>query len=204
VKPVLPAFGLAALAALALSSPAEALRFQARPTWAFGIGYGYGTGQLDNGDGTESEYRGGAAPQVRLGRMLHPHWMVSLNWESWVTEFGQVPFKYRRSLQNLALGIAYFPGNPGGPVHGLFFRAGAGMGWAGTGRKAAEEGEAQHKGERLDEWGVGVFGEAGYEFWIARNFTAGLMVNYNWFDIGETVVDRAQFASVGTLINAYF
>jgi len=196
--------GIAAAVALVLVCPAHALRFQQRPDWMFGIGYGYGTAQFQNGNDTESEYRGGATPQVRFGRMLSPHWMVSVNWEQWLTELGEDEVKFRRSLQNLGLGIAYFPGDPSGPVYGLFFRAGAGMGWAGTGAKHAIEGEAQHKGERLDEWGVGAFGEAGYEFWIARNFTAGLMANYSWFDIQETVVERAQFATITVLMNAYF
>jgi hypothetical protein len=196
--------GLVALLATLAPSPADALQFPERPDWVFGIGFGYGTGNLQNGDGTDSEYRGGAAPQVRLGRMLHPNWMVSANWESWLTEFGEEPLKLRRTLQNLALAVAWFPGSAGEPIHGLFVRAGAGMGWAGTGAKEAEEGGKQEKGERLDEWGVGVFGEVGYELWIARGITTGLMVNYNWFDIGERVVDRAHFTSVATFLNAYF
>ena len=122
------------------------------------------TGQFENGNDTESEYRAGAAPQVRVGRMVSTHWMVSVNWEQWLTELGEDEVKFRRSLQNLGLGITYFPGDPSGPVYGLFIRAGAGMGWAGTGAKEAIEGESQHKGERIDEWGVGAFAEAGYEF----------------------------------------
>ena len=207
VRPVkrklLPA-GFAAIAALMVACPAHALRFQERPDWMFGVGYGYGTGQFENGNDTSSEYRGGAAPQVHFGRMLSTHWMASVNWQQWLTELGDVPFKYRRSLQNLALGIAYFPGDPSGPVYGMFFRAGAGMGWAGTGRKDAVPGEAQHKGERIDEWGIGVFAEAGYEFWITPRVTAGLMVNYNWFDIQETIVERAKFGAGVALLNAYW
>lgn len=183
---------------------ARALEYNTRPDWVFGVGWGVGRGAITDNEFGEAEYRDGASPHIRLGRMLGQSAMVGIHWESWLIEFGNEPIKFRRTLQNLALGITWFPGNPAGPSGGIFLRGGVGMGWAGTGAKEAEEGGKQEKGERLDEWGAGFFGEAGYEFWITQNFTVGLAATYNYFAINEVFVDSAWFTAGVLHLNLYF
>jgi opacity protein-like surface antigen len=78
------------------------------------------------------------------------------------------------------------------------------MGWAGTAEVPVAEEEAQGHGERIDEWGVGFSGGAGYEFWMSSNFTAGLGVGFNYFDIGADIVDRAAFGVTLLNLNLYF
>ena len=203
----------AALLIAIVAADASALRYQVRPKWQVGVGYGIGRGTFTGADGTEGEYRNGASPHIRFGRMIGEHYMVSANYEAWLIEFGNEPpnaapgadeIKVRRMMQNLALGFAVFPGDQLGPLNGLYLRAGVGMGWAGTGAKEAVPGEEQEGGERIDEWGIGVFGEAGYEFWVAHNFTAGLGVTYNYFNIEADIVDTSWFTAAVLNLNLYF
>ena len=106
-----------------------------------------------------------------------------------MVELGEEPLKFRRILQNLVLAASFYPGKEGTALSGYYVRAGAGMGWAGTGAKKAEQDEPQHKGNRIDEWGTGVFFETGYEFWVAPDATVGLSFVLNGFSINETIVD---------------
>ena len=116
-----------------------------------------------------------------------------------------LPDKFRRTMQNLSLAFAVFPGNQRGASGGIFLRAGAGLGWVGTGRKEVLEGEAQEEGEREDDWGWAVFGEGGYEFWIHPNATAGLSATINYLDVsGDHFVTEAWFTSVVMNFNVYW
>jgi hypothetical protein len=64
--------------------------------------------------------------------------------------------------------------------------------------------EAQEHGERHDDWGTGYFAEAGYEFWISSNATAGLIASYNYFDIDGDIVKNAWFTSANLTLSLYF
>jgi len=181
-----------------------------------GIGFGAGRGAFENGEAspfylageTQSTYRDGVSPQIRFGRMLGEHFQAGVSYEAWLIEFGVVapdmPDKVRRTIQNLSFAFALFPGNQRGASGGIFLRAGAGLGWVGTGVKEVPIGAPQDEGEREDEWGVGVFTEGGYEFWIAKHLTAGLGATFNYFDIGDEIVDRAWFGAVVFNVNLYF
>jgi hypothetical protein len=197
------------LACVALVPDALAIRYQPRHDWMVGVGFGIGRGAFDNLNGERSEYRSGAAPAIHVGRALGEHFMASVSYEAWLIEFGTsqpgFPEKTRRTLQNLALAFTVYPGNQRGASGGIFLRAGAGLGWAGTGFKEAVPDQKQDEGERYDEFGFGVFGEGGYEFWIAENFTTGLSATFNYFDIGgDLVVDKAAFAAVLLNLNLYW
>jgi hypothetical protein len=200
---------LVAAVAVAIVPDAHAIRYQPRRDWMVGVGFGIGRGAFDNLNGERSEYRSGAAPAIHFGRALGEHFMASVSYEAWLIEFGTsqpgFPEKTRRTLQNLALAFTVYPGNQRGASGGIFLRAGGGLGWAGTGFKEAVPDQKQDEGERYDEWGFGVFGEGGYEFWIAENFTAGLSATFNYFDIGgDLVVDKAGFAAVLLNLNLYW
>ena len=186
------------------ASAAHALRTQERPAWQVGVGLGYGRGAFDDPAGTRARYRNGPAFQLRFGRTLGQHALVGVHYDTWMIEYGEVPTKYRNVQQGLGMGFTLFPGNPNGPSGGIFLRASGGMGWIGLAQKEAIPGEAQGEGERLDEWGYNFAADAGYEFWIARNFTAGLDAVFGYLGIGETRVDRAGFSASSLHLNLYF
>ncbi len=192
------------------SGSADALKYRERPPWMANVGIGLGKGTFDDIDDTERVYRSGAVPQIRFGRMLGRHFMVSLNYQGWIIEFDRNETvtlegaKIRRSLQDLTLGLTWFPGNPEGWLGGLYLRAGAGTGWAGTAVIPVHEDEAQEHGERHDDWGVGYLAELGYEFWISNNSTVGLNASYNYFDLDGEIVKTAWFSSLSLTLSLYF
>jgi len=193
------------LLSMALHAPsAEALRLQPRPDWLMGVGLGYGRGTFESPAGTRASYRGGPAFQLRFAHTLGRHAMLGIHYDTWMREFGEVPTKHRNVQQGLGLGLTLLPGNPAGASGGIFLRASGGMGWTGIAEKTSIPGEAQGEGERIDEWGFNAAADAGYEFWIARNFAAGLGVCVGYFGIGETLVDRAGFAALVLDLNLYF
>ncbi len=194
----------------AMSSGALALKYSERKPWMFNVGIGIGQGDFDDKDGVDRNYRQGAVPQIRFGRMLGQHFMVSANYQAWILEFdeyGDIEIedaKIRRSLQDFTLGLAWFPGNPEGPWGGLYLRAAAGTGWAGTAVIPVEEGGKQEHGERIDDWGIGYLGELGYDFWISNNSAIGGTVSYNYFDLDGEIVNTAWFASLSLTLSLYF
>lgn len=199
--------GLAALTLLGLclaAQPAEAIRFQQRPDWRVGLGWGFGRGTFEDPTGGEAQYSSGSAPQIRFGRMLGSRVMVGLDYEAWMLEFGDIPTKYRRGLQNFMLSFDLFPGNPQGPSGGIFLRLAGGMGWSGSSEVPVAVGEAQQHGERIDEWGWGASVSGGYEFWVAPNFTVGAGASFDYLDLDERIVDRAGFGALVLDLNLYF
>lgn len=193
------------LFALALhAAPAHALRLQPRPHWMAGVGLGYGRGAFEDPAGNRTSYRGGPAFQVRFGRSLGQHALIGAYYDTWMIEYGEVPTKFRDVQQGLGLGFTCYPGSPTGLTGGIFLRASGGMGWVGYAEKPAIPGEAQQEGERIDEWGFNVSFDAGYEFWIARNFTAGLAAAFSYAGIDDTLTDRAGFAALVFDLNFYF
>lgn len=199
------------------ASDAEAIRYQPRPDWTIGFGFGVGRGKFENipgtifyeVDGQYSEYRRGVTPEIHFGRALGDHFQVSASYEGWLTEFGVVRAedadKIRRTVQNLSLAFAVFPGNQRDASGGIFLRAGAGLGWVGTGYKEVFVDVAQSEGEREDDWGWVAFGEGGYEFWVSKNATAGLSATFNYLDVsGDHFVTSAWFAAVAMNFNVYW
>lgn len=189
---------------------ADALKYRERPPWMVNVGIGVGKGRFDDTDETERVHPSGAVPQIRFGRMLGRHFMVSLNYQGWVVEFDRYDdavlenAKIRRSLQDFTLGLTWFPGNPESAWGGLYVRAGAGPGWAGTAIIPVHEDEAQEHGVRQDDWGAGYLGEIGYDFWISNNATVGLTASYNYFDLDGYYVKTAWFTSANLTLSLYF
>ena len=102
---------IALTAVILLCGDARALRYQERPPWTVGVGFGIGTGKFEDVDDIQRDFRQGAVPQIRFGYMLGRRFMVSANYQGWVVEFDQYgeaeieDAKIRRSLQNLTLGL---------------------------------------------------------------------------------------------------
>ena len=151
-------------ALLCSGANAEALKYQERPPWMVNVGIGIGQGDFADKDGTERTYHQGA-----VRRCVSDGCWGSISWsapsyQAWIIEFDRTgdivleDAKLRRSLQDLTLGLAWFPGNHEGPWGGLYIRAAAGMGWGGTALIPVEEGGKQEHGERIDDWGTGVPG----------------------------------------------
>jgi hypothetical protein len=212
-------FALAAVFAVLQASDADAIRYQPRPNWTVGVGFGVGQGEFENvpgtffyeTDGKTSHYRNGVSPVIHIGRMLGEHFQIGVSYEAWLTEFGSLtsnpsePDKWRRTMQNLSVAFAVFPGNQRGASGGVFLRVGAGLGWVGTGAKDVLEDEAQDEGEREDDWGWAMFGEGGYEFWVHSHATAGLSATFNYLDVsGDHFVTKAWFASIVMNFNVYW
>jgi hypothetical protein len=168
-----------------------------------GVGWGFGRGVFDEASGARSRYRDGGAPQIHFGRMFGDRAMVSADYESWFIEFGTPPLKSRRSLQSLALGLSWFPGRPDGPSGGVYLRGEAGLGWYSLNETEVIEGEEQGNGVRTDEWGGGFSAGAGYEFWVSPNFTTGVGISFDWFEIGEELVDQGWFGAFVLNLNLY-
>lgn len=200
---------IAAILGASLCGAASAMRYQQRPPWSVNVGIGVGTGRFDDVDETRRVHRSGAVPQIRFGRMLGRHFMLCASYQGFVVEFDRFgdavleDAKIRRSLQDLALGLAWFPA-PEGPWGGLYVRAGGGYGWAGTAIVEVIEGGKQEHGERIDDHGISYFAEAGYEFWISPNATIGLIASYNYLDLGGEIVETAWFTSANLTLSLYF
>jgi len=212
-----PWIALVVAVMLLQAADANAILYQPRPRWTAGVGFGVGQGEFTNVpgtlfyevDGRTSNYKRGVTPEIHIGMMLSEHFQVGLSYEAWLTEFGDVttgaPDKWRRTMQNFSLAFAVFPGNQRGASGGIFLRAGAGLGWVGTGWKEVLEGESQSEGLREDDWGWVAFGEGGYEFWVHSNATVGLSATYNYLDVsGDHFVDKAWFTSIVMNFNVYW
>jgi hypothetical protein len=117
--------------------------------------------------------------------------------------------KLRTNVQQFSFALTWFPGSVTGPTGGLFLKAG--MGWANarfsTLRPSTEEEfEATggnefepYDGFPVDDGGLAVFGELGYELRIWRGLAAGLNFTYSYYDIGGEVFQKAE--TVGTALN---
>ncbi len=213
-----------ALIALGALFPEEALaiRTQPRPHWMVGVGWGMGVGVFNQPDGSSQEYEGGGIPLIRLGRMIGSKTMLAFNYSGWILEFDEerletggagrffdeeedsTIIKNRRSQQQIALSLYWFPGNPHGASGGVYLRAGAGIGWAGSNQVPITPGESQGHGDRIDEWGWGVSAETGYEFWVHKHATLGVGVFYDYMNAQETIVDDGWFTGASMNFNIYF
>jgi opacity protein-like surface antigen len=199
-----------------LSSQALALEVHERSGWMLGVSIGFGRGNFENADGSKSEYRDGIIPQYRIGKMLSSRVMLNFELQDWLIEGGRVDEagdesvdKIRRSLQTWTLALAVYPGNPNNAWSGLYFRAGAGVGLAGTAFiTLTEELEQVNPDNRKDDFGFGAVGSVGYEFWILKNVTTAVASSINYVSVSnsdDNLVDKAWFyVPISFNLNWYF
>lgn len=199
--------GFLSVAILVAPPGAWAFRDHTRTGWLVGIGYGGGAGRYTTGAGETVDAERGAAPQIRVGRILAGRWMLGVNYEGWFHEFGDVGEKQRYSLQNLALAATFFPGRPQDATGGIFLRGGVGLAW---GRHAVVPLEmvegtlTQEHGTATNEAGLGFVFGAGYEFRVVEHCAVGLAASLDYLTIGQDVFDEGLYAPIALNVNFYF
>jgi hypothetical protein len=185
---------------------AQAAHPHERDGWLIGMSYGYGRGRFaigEAGDG-DYEFRGGATPQIRFGRMLNSHLSLQMEYGGWMFEDGVIPLKARISMQNLVLAATWYPGNPETAWGGFYVRAGAGLGWASVALIELDEDLVQGHGSREDESGLGMQAAVGYEWRIAPVIAAGVGTGIQHLDIGGEIYEETTFVPVFLSLNWYW
>jgi hypothetical protein len=192
-----PALGLTLLFLIAGGAPAA--QPHVRDGWLVGVSFGYTQGHINWTGEDRGSYRGGATPQIRVGRMVHPKLALGLDYHGWMLEKGEVPLKVRSSLQSVSFTLTWYPGQVRSPWDGFYFRGGLGYAWAGLTFVEIDEEPpekvplSQEHGDRTDESGAAVHFQLGYEFRVSRSFAAGLGAGYNHLIIGRNIYDTAYY-----------
>jgi hypothetical protein len=182
-----------------------------RDGWLVGLSFGYTQGNIKWGAGEDQgNYRGGATPQIRVGRMVHEHLALGVDYNGWMLEKGEVPLKIRSSLQSVSGTLTWYPGKGGKtPLAGFYLRGGLGYAWAGLTFVEIDEEPPekvpleQEHGTRIDESGIAINFQLGYEFRLSRTFATGLGVGYNHLAIGRDIYDSAYYFPI-TLTGAWY
>jgi opacity protein-like surface antigen len=203
---LLTAIGLSASAA---PSPAQEPR--PRDHWTVGVAYGPGKARITGGDDSlTTGWLEGPAQAVRIGRSFGPFVTVGFEHQAWLREQGYHDLKIRAGTQLEALALTTHLGRPGSALGGLFVTAGAGYAHVrltfleplAAGESAI--GDTHEEVFKKDEFGWGGFGGLGYEFRISRSFHAGLLITYNYLDIGDEIYDTATFVPLLANLNWSF
>ncbi len=199
------------ISAGAFATDALALKRHVRDGWMFGIGIGYGESKISTGPGLQNIDTGwqeGACPQLRIGKMLGPHFMASIDQRGWLDEQGFGASKVRVGIQNVTAALTVFPGNPDDETGGIYFRGGVGFAngrltvfqssFIGTGPDSLDD------GEHRDEGGLGLTFGGGYEFRLSSALAAGIDVSANYQKIDNAVFEETWFFPAVLSLNWYF
>jgi len=197
------------------SQDAQALKPHERDGVLFGVAFGFSPGQVslfsgEEGDAVSSDWEMGVTPQLRLGYTLFKNRLaISVVSQQWLYEQGVLAEdKLRINVQNLALALNYYPGNPNSMAGGLHFEGGVGLANARiTVLEPVEDDPHGNKFEEVlkeDEGGTSFHIGLGYEFRIMRSVAAGLMVSYVYQTIGQDIFDEASSVPVNFTLNWYW
>ena len=167
---------LAVTATLWSATDAGALDPHVRDGWILGVSYGNATGDITFVEGVQRQVEDGVSPQFRLGHMVGSKFALGVSYVGWMYETGNVPIKYRSSLQNVLLTGTWYPGDPESALGGLHLRLGLGYAWSAIAEVEIKEDEEQGHGDRRVDTGVGVELNLGYEFRVYHNTAVGLGV----------------------------
>lgn len=186
---------------------ARALEPHIRDGWQVGLSYGYSRGNITWGDGaTSHDLTGGSTPQIRVGRMVGSKVAFGLEYHGWMLEEAGLPTEdpdyiraVRGSLQSVTLTGTWYPGSPGSSLGGFYLRGGVGYAWAGLALVLIDVVPPDHvpmeqeHGDRVDESGLALNAQVGYEFRISRSFATGLGLGFDHLSIGKTIYDSAYY-----------
>jgi hypothetical protein len=202
------------LAAAGLSTAVAPSRAQG-PTspahWTVGVAYGPARAKITGGnDSLSTGWLEGPAQSVRIGRSFGPFVRAGYEHQAWLREQGLRDEKLRVGTQLEALAVTTYLGRPGTALGGIYLMAGGGYAHCrltlleplAPGESAI--GETYEIVFKKDEFGWGGFGGMGYEFRISRSFFAGLMISYNYLDIGDQIYDTATFVPLVANLNWSF
>ncbi len=167
-------------AAILPADRARALDPHVRDGWILGVSYGGATGNINFTNNfpnnAEAEVKDGVSPQIHFGHMLGRKFALGASYIGWMYETGEVPIKYRFSMQNVLLNGTWFPGSPDNALGGLRVRFGLGYAWSAIAEVEIKEDEEQSHGDRRVDSGLGLELNVGYEFRVYRTTSVGLGV----------------------------
>lgn len=174
-----------------------------RDGWFIGMGYGYGRGVITASNEQDYSYRNGATPQIRFGHAVSEHFMAGLEYGGWMFEEGDAQEKYRYSLQSVNAAVTWHPGPVDVFWGGFYARSGVGLAW---GRAVIVEIEDQEQvsSRSLDETGLGLIFQAGYEFRLTETVAAGASAGWSYLDIGKELFDQARYVPLALTLNWYW
>lgn len=192
----------AVLALAGSAADALALHPHVRDGWLLGLSYGNARGKATGN--IEGETEDGVSPGIRFGRMISKRFALGLSYSGWLYEEGEIPVKFRYSMQNLGAALSWYPGDPESGLGGFYARLGVGHAWASLAAVEIHPEEEQGHGGRVTETGVGVEFVLGYEFRIARGVAVGLSSGSTRLDIGGEFYDEAEFFPFAVNLGWYF
>lgn len=203
---LLVAIGLSAGATLSTAQGPHS-----RDGWTVGVAYGPARARITGGnDSLSTGWLEGPAQSIRIGRSFGPFVRVGFEHQAWLREQGFHDEKLHAGTQLEALGVTTYLGRPGSALGGLFLTAGGGYAHCRLtlleplAPGESEIGDTHRVVYTKDEFGWGGFGGMGYEFRISRSFSAGLMISYNYLDIGDEIYDTAKFVPLMANLNWSF
>lgn len=174
-----------------------------RDGWFIGMGYGYGRGVITASNEQDYSYRDGATPQIRFGHSVGEHFLAGLEYGGWMFEEGDAVQKYRYSLQSVTAAATWHPGSADAYWGGFYTRGGVGLAWGRAVIIDIEDQEQVHS-RTLDEAGLGLVFQVGYEFRITHNAAAGLSLGWNHLTIEKDFFDVARYVPVVFTLNWYW
>ncbi len=204
IKKIFVQYLLAAALVAGFAGMSTAAKPHDRDGWLLGMGYGMSYGEVTFVTDIVGDTKDGVTPQVRFGHMVGKHFSASVEYNGWVYETGQLPDKYRVSLQQVMAALTWYPGNSESHSGGLYVRASCGLGWSGFAMVELDDDLIQGEGGRIDETGLGLAMALGYELRIARDVAAGLSFGYNYLDINGDLFNEAYFTPLTFSLNWYW
>ena len=169
-----------------------------RAGWMLGFSGGGGPGNFTDGViGNKSSSEGGAIGNFRVGRMIHPKFLIHVESQVYIREETDPTGKATFSFANVAIAGTLYPGDPTQPSGGFYLRGGIGP------AEAAFDVTVGRSKTRFKESGFGILVGLGYEFRLTRRFALGVGAGYNKLFINETILDSVQFGQFVLDFNWY-
>jgi len=193
-----------AVIGLLIASTALAMRPHVREGWHVGVAYGAAAGDFDGPAGETLEFEDGVSPHIRASRMVGSDLALGLSYAGWMYETGELPTKFRYSMQSLVLAASWYPGRADRALGGLCLRGGVGLGWVGYTEVEILADEEQGHGDRTGSSGLALELNLSYEFRLTDSVAAGLGVGLNSMGVADDRLESATFVPVTVNLGWYW